>query len=225
MFQVPTLERYTNLPHSDDQEKLISETASETSSEPLISTRPRRSFSTTSTLLLVFLCGVAGSLAGLLLGRQIPGDLDAVCTAHTSKYSIMTEDIPITYHTQRFNGSFEKENIYRGDASPEVDAAWDALGVNFLPVIVPEGQLAEKSGLTKDHARRAKKYGGGIPVFVEGFHQLHCLNLLRKSLFYNYDYYHSKSEVEFSDPEAVQRWHVSHCLDFIRQRLMCDFDM
>ena len=92
------------------------------------------------------------------------------------------------------------------------------------PVIVPEEDAA-KSGLTKNHARRSKKYGGGIPVYIEGMHQLHCLNLLRKSLFYNYDYYHSKGEIEFSDPEHVQRWHVSHCLDFLRQRLQCDLDI
>ena len=89
---------------------------------------------------------------------------------------------------------------------------------------MPE-DLAIESGLTKDHARRAKKYGGGVPVFVEGFHQIHCLNLLRKSLYYNYDHYHSKKEVEFHDSDHVVRWHVSHCLDFLRQRLMCDLDI
>jgi len=104
--------------------------------------------------------------------------------------------------------------------------------------MVPD-ELAAKSGLTKDHARRKSKYGGGYPVFVEGLHQLHCLvrsnthttrpnmastdgkangdaeqNLLRKSLFYNYDYYHSRGEGAFSDPERVQRWHVCEWLPF-----------
>ena len=50
-------------------------------------------------------------------------------------------------------------------------------------------------------------------------------NLLRKSLFYNYDYYHSKGDGPFSDPLEVQRWHVSHCLDFLRQHLMCTVDI
>jgi hypothetical protein len=30
----------------------------------------------------------------------------------------------------KFNGSFYKEDIYRQDPSPEVDAAWEALGTN-----------------------------------------------------------------------------------------------
>lgn len=39
-------------------------------------------------------------------------------------------NIPIKYHRQRFNGSLLKENIFRQAASPEVDAAWESLGVN-----------------------------------------------------------------------------------------------
>lgn len=34
------------------------------------------------------------------------------------------------YSTVQFNGSLLKENIYRQGASPEVDAAWAALGVD-----------------------------------------------------------------------------------------------
>jgi hypothetical protein len=35
----------------------------------------------------------------------------------------------VSYHTEKFDGRFVKENIYRQVGSPEVDAAWDALGV------------------------------------------------------------------------------------------------
>jgi hypothetical protein len=54
----------------------------------------------------------------------------STCIAKTSAASPVTRDLDITYHTQQFNGSFMVENIYRQSASPEVDAAWDALGVN-----------------------------------------------------------------------------------------------
>jgi Mycotoxin biosynthesis protein UstYa len=42
----------------------------------------------------------------------------------------ITEEVDISYDYVQFNGSFYKENIYRQDASPEVDAAWEALGTN-----------------------------------------------------------------------------------------------
>jgi hypothetical protein len=41
----------------------------------------------------------------------------------------MLEDIDISYDVVQFNGTFVRENIYRQGAGPEVDAAWEALGV------------------------------------------------------------------------------------------------
>jgi hypothetical protein len=44
----------------------------------------------------------------------------------------ITEEVDISYDRWQFNGSFYKENIYRQDAAPEVDAAWEALGTNCM---------------------------------------------------------------------------------------------
>ncbi len=44
--------------------------------------------------------------------------------------------VQISYDKVDFDGRFAIENIYRQGAGPEVDAAWEALGVgcrNFLP--------------------------------------------------------------------------------------------
>lgn len=40
------------------------------------------------------------------------------------------EEVHISLSIKRFNGSFFNESIFRKDASPEVDLAWEALGVN-----------------------------------------------------------------------------------------------
>jgi len=42
------------------------------------------------------------------------------------------QDVDINYKPLKFNGSLLKENIYRENASVQVDAAWEALGVNCL---------------------------------------------------------------------------------------------
>jgi hypothetical protein len=115
------------------------------------------------------------------------------------------------------------ENIYRQDASPEVDAAWAGLGIDYRAAKVPDHQ-ATRAGLTKDHAHIRQKYGGGYPGNVEGLHHLHCLNLLRQSLYYNYDYYHAQGEGAFKNKDNIVRLHVSHCLDILRQQLMCTVD-
>lgn len=42
------------------------------------------------------------------------------------------ENLGIDLSIVRFNGSFSQKNIYKQDAGPEVDAAWEALGVDCL---------------------------------------------------------------------------------------------
>ncbi len=134
------------------------------------------------------------------------------------------KDIPLSYSITQFNGSLLKENIYRQPASPEVDAAWKALGVNYRALIVPSS-LAQRSGLAADQVKINRKYGGGYPANVEGLHHLHCLNLLRQSLWYNYEYYHDLGDGAFKNDEHIVKFHVSHCLDIIRQQLMCTVDV
>lgn len=80
------------------------------------------------------------------------------------------------------------------------------------------------SGLTPHHVQVSEKHGGGYFVNVEGMHHLHCLNLLRKGLWYNYDYYRELGEHAFKNEEPILHLHVSHCLDTLRQVLMCNVD-
>lgn len=42
----------------------------------------------------------------------------------------VVRDVTPNWHVQLFNGSFLHQNVYRQSAGPEVDAAWDALGIN-----------------------------------------------------------------------------------------------
>ena len=39
------------------------------------------------------------------------------------------DDVDISYQEEDFDGRFVEENIYRQVGSPEVDAAWEDLGV------------------------------------------------------------------------------------------------
>jgi hypothetical protein len=73
---------------------------------------------------------------------------------------------------------------------------------------VPESE-AEKSGIAKDQVKIREKYGGGYPGNVEGLHHLHCLNLLRQTSFYNYDYYKKLGEGAFKNEEPIVKVHVS----------------
>ncbi|ETN46997.1 uncharacterized protein HMPREF1541_01187 [Cyphellophora europaea CBS 101466] len=149
---------------------------------------------------------------------------DSLCAAHTTQYTPpILSDVSIEYSSVDYNGSFLQENIYRRPASPEVDAAWEALGVNYRGIRVPEDQ-AVAAGISKSHVRINKKHGGGYPANVEGLHHLHCLNLLRQTSKYNFDYYKALGEGAFKNDDMIVEKHVTHCLDILRQQLMCRAD-
>ncbi|KIW09900.1 hypothetical protein PV08_11676 [Exophiala spinifera] len=161
---------------------------------------------------------------GLLAGLGFAWNRNADCTTQVTQGSPLLEDISLSYKTIRFNGTFLDENIYRQSASPEVDAAWQALGSNYRSVAIPEDRASE-AGLRRDQVRINPKYGGGYPANVEGLHQLHCLNLLRQALYYNFDYYHALKQGAFKNDDNILKKHVSHCLDILRQQLMCTVDI
>ncbi|KAF2878243.1 hypothetical protein BDV95DRAFT_478877 [Massariosphaeria phaeospora] len=173
----------------------------------------------------VFVCTVIYIAIGIAIGLSFKSgefvtNPDEFCINHISRYSPLVGEVKPSWKIVQFNGSFLHENIYRQTAGPEVDAAWEALGVEYRSVIVPESE-AERSGLRPDQVKRSEYYGGGYPANVEGLHHLHCLNLLRKALKWNYDYYLEKQEGAFKNAEYVVRYHVTHCLDILRQQLMC----
>lgn len=178
------------------------------------------------TFLKLFSLSVSSALLGVWLGKILYNqDSDKFCIAQTSRYnSPVLKDVDLSFQNVQFNGSLFKENIFRGQASPEVDEAWQSLGVDYRVAVVPPDQ-AKSAGLTPDYVQINEKYGGGYVANVEGLHHLHCLNLLRQSLYYNYDYYRELGEGAFKNSEYVVRYHVTHCLDILRQQLMCTVDI
>ncbi|TVY67479.1 Oxidase ustYa [Lachnellula suecica] len=156
---------------------------------------------------------------------------------HVQKYSPILKEVDTSMHMVQFNGSFMKENAFRQGAGPEVDAAWDSIGVNctsFLlspfaqthlappdrSIAIPVSEAAA-SGLAPDQVQINPVHGGGFPANIEGLHHLHCLNLLRQSLYFNYDYYKNEGKGAFVNEDNIVRFHVTHCMDIIRQQLMC----
>ncbi|KAL1638841.1 hypothetical protein SLS58_008546 [Diplodia intermedia] len=82
----------------------------------------------------------------------------------------------------------------------------------YRSVAIPADK-AEKAGIAKDQVKISEKYGGGYPANVEGLHHLHCLNLLRQSLYYNYDHYHSAGKGAFSNADHIVRKHLMCTVD------------
>jgi len=205
---------------SEDAESLLPEESHFQTQRALAS---RHGSSLPRIIFLVLSHCVLAAFAALL-GSKWRLDADVFCSQITSRFSPVITDLGLKYHTVQYNGSFFNKTVFRNDASPEVDAAWSSLGIDYRAIVVPEDQ-ATASGLSPDQVRINDKYGGGYPANVEGLHHLHCLNLLRKALYYNYDYYHKLGDGAFKNEDHIVRYHVTHCLDILRQQLMCTVDV
>ncbi|KXT08109.1 hypothetical protein AC579_1904 [Pseudocercospora musae] len=127
-----------------------------------------------------------------------------------------------------FHGA--KRSRWTAPAGKEVDTAWKELGINDMGFVLPEVVGREVFNLDRrQHVLLPKGYfvdkrQEGFPVLVQATHDLHCLNELRKALYFNYDYYRQFHNDSLVSP-AFRIDHTSHCLDNLRERLMCTADV
>jgi hypothetical protein len=125
--------RFSEVPQAEDCEAL--ETPVRTKSSPC-------------SIPLLFITSVmVAALLGAWLGSRWSSNSNSGCVASASQYcrhptkgpsswwltylpAPVVRDVDMSYRMVRFNGSLLKENVFRQNAGPEVDAAWTALGVD-----------------------------------------------------------------------------------------------
>lgn len=126
----------------------------------------------------------------------------------------------------KFRGRLLAESPYRGAPSQAVDNAWarytDSPWVDGAAVVlgVTEDDMRASRKATGDEwynstVRLDERNGGGYMATLEVFHQLHCLNMLRKYTYpdhYPPETFKSGSMLrEHVGKEDKQRYHMFHC--------------
>ncbi|KAJ6451914.1 hypothetical protein C8R45DRAFT_848091, partial [Mycena sanguinolenta] len=101
-----------------------------------------------------------------------------------------------------------EDPLFHIPPSPKLDAAWDEL-YNFGVSQIPKSQARLLPNKTHPIPGDESNYILELDVF----HNLHCLNMIRKSL--HSDYY---------SEHLMELAHLDHCVDWIRQSLMCAGD-
>ncbi|KAL1591915.1 hypothetical protein SLS60_011507 [Paraconiothyrium brasiliense] len=131
-----------------------------------------------------------------------------------------------------FKAQISQTNAFRGPNSErppeEVDEAWTNVGIG-MPGLRLSGEEIEQSlgkqlvdGTESQHPVPDGK--GGYIAMLEVFHMLHCLDELRKALFYNWDYYSADYLAHNATSSIIQNHH-DHCVDALRMSLMCSADV
>ncbi|KAF8907013.1 hypothetical protein CPB84DRAFT_1959751 [Gymnopilus junonius] len=152
-----------------------------------------------------------------------PKRLKDGCLLEQSMYSPVHE--VVEYSVIRFNGSLDFSSPYKGHPSAALDEAWDRITTNnsLWPMRISDKDLEKiNKGGRGSNVKYREIDGGGNMASVEVFHQLHCLNMLRK---YTYPKeYPELHELWKTQPKFI-RGHLDHCIDMIRQNLMCVADV
>ncbi|KAJ5612189.1 hypothetical protein N7510_005383 [Penicillium lagena] len=150
---------------------------------------------------------------------------DLKCLQRTSAYSPILNDIPTTLTEIRMNGTFTFPSIYRGEPSPEIDAAWDRVSMlRPLDIHLTDAEFLKIGRSVETAARNAPENGGGFFLQPEFSHQLHCVNLLRKVSHFKFGYYKPR-DPDFTDNVELFKTHIDHCTEMLRQFIMCHADV
>ncbi|KAL2037447.1 hypothetical protein N7G274_009727 [Stereocaulon virgatum] len=108
--------------------------------------------------------------------------------------------------------------IYAQSPSPQVDAAWEDLlaGVNVR--VTREEMVLAGENMTN----AAQLLNGDYLAVLGVYHQIHCLDILRKGL--HMDYYTSKI-TESDRLRNMNTAHYDHCVERLRRAIMCHADL
>ncbi|KAF2125132.1 hypothetical protein P153DRAFT_400618 [Dothidotthia symphoricarpi CBS 119687] len=147
-------------------------------------------------------------------------------------------DLSLTPRPTLLNVTFydRDDSIYRKRASAEADEAWKELAQSEGGVMLIPKEDAKQSDIDPEkHAYwDAPELGlEGYPVGVEVLHQLHCLDMLRRNLWFNIDFTREQARKDCpeskpdlcGEPQEFTNTHIDHCVDFLRHRLMCTSDL
>ncbi|KDQ29973.1 hypothetical protein PLEOSDRAFT_1037801, partial [Pleurotus ostreatus PC15] len=120
----------------------------------------------------------------------------------------------VSYRYHRFfNGFGRNVSPFQVPPSKELDELWEDL-YNFGISRIPKSQAKLLPNATEAIPGDEEHYA----IELDVFHQLHCLNRIRKTIYS--DHY---PDMRISLPG--NEIHMSHCLDSIRQSLMCSSDV
>ncbi|KAI5777085.1 hypothetical protein EDC01DRAFT_624565, partial [Geopyxis carbonaria] len=116
----------------------------------------------------------------------------------------------IRHSTTLFAGDLDATTPYKGPPTPELDKHWNRLMSLGMVRITP----SDLHALGRDSY--ALHDGSGHLGFVDVFHQLHCLNMVRMCLYSGSGLY--------GCPDTSGSYHTNHCIDILRQAIMCHAD-
>ncbi|KAH7028123.1 tat pathway signal sequence [Microdochium trichocladiopsis] len=143
----------------------------------------------------------------------------------TSTYSPIHDIFDLGMQAKKINGTLfpskESPSIARHSPSAELDDIWNEWELTRVYPVT----AAQIRSMGKDPSTAAKLeddvWGLGDDAYAaifDVYHQLHCLNFLRKLI---YPSYYNTSNWHHADVEGFFEIHMNHCVDIVMQAIQC----
>ncbi|TRX87839.1 hypothetical protein FHL15_011257 [Xylaria flabelliformis] len=152
------------------------------------------------------------------------GGLVLNTSAKVSSTSVLLPPSPAIDAIERELRPFTLSSTYTAKPGPITDQAWHDL-VNtggMFPMSLEEFAKVNDSpetGIKYTHDAQGRYLGT-----LAATHQIHCVNSLRKGLWFNYKHYKDMNDVLFQGEDPPEE-HLTHCVEMIRNAVMCFGDV
>ncbi|UKZ77009.1 hypothetical protein TrVFT333_004725 [Trichoderma virens FT-333] len=166
------------------------------------------------TLHVSFVLTIVAMLLGSRHGGQQWNESDFITVKKEFRNNMsqvrFTAGLKFNSTKQLYRPIYPNQTQYVGEASKEIDDAWDDIIGAVNVFVLPSEEDSLGGGL---YFQPDSKLFMGQPTV---FHDLHCLNRLRRNMPWYFDYYDHRDDTQA---------HMDHCIDSLRQSLMCTSDM
>ncbi|KAI0398004.1 hypothetical protein F5Y17DRAFT_413128 [Xylariaceae sp. FL0594] len=198
-----------------------------------LSQKWQRRFPVISVVLAVTNIITLGALFVLLLAfRQQAHEPQIRCVNHPPKGITPTLTHLAETSPQLVDVTFYPDGSpWRKHNSTEADEIWadhEQANRGFVMIPKEEAEAADIDPSRHAYIDRPDIGMVGYPVLPEAVHQMHCVNMLRKNLYYNIEHTRSACKPPLCVPHELEGWdiwHIDHCLEIIRNRIACTADM
>ncbi|KAI8946016.1 hypothetical protein F4801DRAFT_566111 [Xylaria longipes] len=136
---------------------------------------------------------------------------------------LASKHVPQPYSPASHVLFYERQPLYFGEdvrysgLPGEVDEAWDTL-LEPINIRTTKDELRQARSPTSDDIVQVSD--GGYVSVLSVYHELHCLDALRRNIYP--DYYYPNATTKKMETNIV---HMIHCVDTIRRSLMCKADV
>ncbi|UJO20673.1 hypothetical protein CLAFUW4_12641 [Fulvia fulva] len=143
--------------------------------------------------------------------------------ALTSTPSPIFHKVRIGLGEKRMNATLlptPHDEVYRGLPSAEVDLAWDRIA-NTQPIALTKEEMATAGLDPSTIVKYPESFGLGeaYAARIDVFHQIHCLDALRKQAYW--EDYKLDGWTSLNTSSKLHQTHLSHCLYYLLQSITC----